>query len=182
MKFPEVMCDIESFGINEDAALVGIGAVCFNLQTQEIGPTFNQVIHLATSVREGGTIDPATCLWWLGQTEAVRNAVRFQGRDVRLVMTEFCEWMREHTDEKEVRVWGNSAAFDCGKVSATLRRLGMVNPWYWTNERCFRTTRNQYPSVEYDPSQKTGEAHDPLVDALFQVEHLFKIKNRRHAG
>lgn len=178
MKFPELMCDVESFGIEEDAALVGIGAVLFNLETQTIGPTFNQVIHLATSVREGGTIDPATTLWWMGQSEAVRNAVRFNGRDVRLVMTDFCEWMREHTDEKTVRVYGNSDAFDIGKMERTLGRLGMAPPWFWTNRRCFRTVRNLYPQVEYDPSQKTGEAHDPLVDALFQVEHLFKIKNR----
>ena len=176
--WPDVMIDVECFDVEESGALVGIGAVFFDLQTCTLGPTFCQHIHLATSVATGGTMDPATIMWWLGQSEAVRNAVRFQGRDVRLVMTEFCEWMHEHSDEKLVRPWGNSASFDCGKVSATFKRLGMKAPWFWANERCFRTVRNSYPQVEYDPSQKVGEAHDPLVDAVFQVEHLLKIKNR----
>ena len=30
----------------------------------------------------------------------------------------------------------------------------------------------------YDPSQKGEGAHNALADAVFQVEHLFKIKNR----
>ena len=178
MKFPDLMLDVESFGIAEDAALVGIGAVFFDLQTQAIGPTFNAAIHLATSMAAGGTVEASTILWWLGQSEAVRSTVRFGARDVRVVMTEFCDWVRARSDTKTVRTWGNSAAFDCGKISNTLRRLGLDTPWHWTRERCFRTVRNQYPQVEYDPSQKIGEAHDPLVDAMFQVQHLLKLKNR----
>lgn len=176
----DCMIDIECFGIREDAALVGIGAVFFDLQTCTIGPTFNGHIHLATSMAAGGTIDASTCLWWLGQSEEVRNQVRFQGRDVRLVMTEFIEWMDEHSDPKTVRVYGNSDAFDIGKMENTMARLGLSPPWFWTNRRCFRTIRNLYPQVEYDPSQKVGVAHDPLVDAVFQVEHLLAIK-KRHA-
>ena len=57
-------------------------------------------------------------------------------------------------------------------------RLGQKTPWYWSNERCFRTVRNLYPTIEYDPSQKGEGAHNALADAVFQVEHLFKIKNR----
>lgn len=178
MKFDDCMIDVESFAMEEDAALVGLGVVFFDLQTCTLGPTFSGQIHLATSVALGGKMDPSTIIWWLGQSEAVRNQVRFGGRDVRLVMTEFCEWMREHSDPTAVRVYGNSDAFDIGKVEKHLKWLGLETPWFWTNRRCFRTTRNLYPQVEYDPSQKNGEAHDPLVDAVFQAEHLFKIKNR----
>lgn len=174
----DCMIDVESFSLDENAALVGLGCAFFDLQTCTIGPTFSQTIHLATSVALGGRIDASTCLWWLGQSEAIRNQVRFQGRDVRLVMTDFCEWMREHSDPTTVRVYGNSDAFDIGKMERHLKWLGMEPPWFWTNRRCFRTIRNLYPQVKYDPSQKNGEAHDPLVDAVFQVEHLFKIKNR----
>ena len=44
--------------------------------------------------------------------------------------------------------------------------------------RCFRTVQNQYPQVVYDPSEKGEGAHNALTDAVFQVNHLFKIKNR----
>jgi hypothetical protein len=172
------MIDVECFAMEEDAALVGLGAVFFDIETCTLGPTFSGQIHLATSVALGGKLEASTILWWLGQSEAVRNQVRFGSRDVRLVLTDFCEWMREHSDPKTVLAWGNSDAFDLSKVEKHLKWLGLDTPWYWTNRRCFRTTRNQYKQVEYDPSQKNGEAHDPLVDAVFQAEHLFKIKNR----
>ena len=41
--------------------------------------------------------------------------------------------------------------------------------------------RNIYPHVEYDPGEKGAGAHNALTDAIFQAEHLFKIKNRNKA-
>lgn len=35
-----------------------------------------------------------------------------------------------------------------------------------------------YPQVEYNPDDKGVDAHNALADAIFQVRHLFKIKNR----
>ena len=68
--------------------------------------------------------------------------------------------------------------YDMTIVGGAYNRLGKKAPWYWTNERCFRTVRNMHPTIEYDPSQKGEGAHNALADAVFQVEHLFKIKNR----
>lgn len=172
------MIDTETAGKGPNGALLSIGAVFFNAQTCTLGPTFVRTIHLATAVRDGGVIDPSTFIWWLGQSDAARDAVRFGGQDIRVVLTEFSAWIAETCRVEDVRPWGNSAAFDLTKIGSAYQRADMQEPWYFTNERCFRTVRNMFPQVEYDPSEKGEGAHNALADAVFQAEHLFKIKRR----
>ncbi len=174
----DLMIDVESMGLPPTGALLSIGACFFDLETCTIGPTFLRTIHLSTSVRDGGTMDASTILWWLGQSETARNGVRFNGIDVRQVLQEFAEFIDEHSSAANVRPWGNASSFDLTIVSAAYKRIGMKTPWHFTNERCFRTVRCMYPAVVYDPADKGDGAHNALADAEFQARHLFAIKNR----
>ena len=56
-QFFDLMIDTETAGMPPTGALMSIGAVFFDLPTQTVGPTFNRTIHLASSVKHGGTID-----------------------------------------------------------------------------------------------------------------------------
>ena len=80
-----------------------------------------------------------------------------------------------------MRVYGNSPSFDLVIMRTAYRLTGIECPWHYTNERDFRTVRAMYPAVVYDPSEKGSEAHDPLVDVRFQINHLFKIKQHLRA-
>lgn len=174
----DLMIDEETAGLPPTGALLSIGACFFDIEKREIGPTFLRTVNLATAVRDGGTIDASTFIWWLGQSQAARDGVRFSGSDIRTVLQEFADFVDEHSRTQDVRPWGNSSTFDLTILGGAYRRAGMKTPWYFTNERCFRTVRNLYSSVVYDPSEKGDGAHNALADAVFQAEHLFKIKNR----
>lgn len=174
----DLMLDTETAGLPPTGALLSIGACFFDMTTCTIGPTFLRTIHLATAVRDGGTMDASTILWWLGQSEAARNGVRFNGVEIRQVLQEFSDFIAEHSTHSDVRPWGNSTTFDLTIVAGAYQRAGMKAPWYFTNERDFRTVRNLYKAVVYDPADKGDGAHNALADARFQCEHLFKIKNR----
>lgn len=176
--FEDLMLDTETMGMPPDGALLSIGAVFFDLQTCTLGPTFNQAINLATAVRGGGTLTPSAIIWWLGQSQEARDAVRFSAFDIRTVLSDFSTFIAEHSSHKAVRPWGNSSSFDLTLVGAAYKRSAIAQPWHFTNERCFRTVRNMYPLVEYNPDDKGAGAHNALADAVFQAEHLFKIKNR----
>ena len=178
-KFYDLMCDIESMGKKHDAAVVSIGAVFFDLQTCTLGPTFLQTIHLGSAVAAGGTMDPGTVLWWLGQSEEARKGIRFGGRAIDVVLREFGEWIKETCRPADARVWGNSDSFDVIKLESAYQRSNVPVPWFWTNCRDFRTVRNLHPHVEYDFKSKGDDAHNALVDAIFQTEHLFKIKRSK---
>ena len=177
-QFFDLMCDVECLGKGEDAALVSLGAVFFDLKTQTMGPTFLRTINLATAVRDGGTMDPSTVIFWLRQGDAARHSVAYNGQDIRKVLQDFSDWIKETCRHEDVRPYGNSNSFDLPKIETAMERIGMKTPWHFINVRCFRTMRAMYPSVEYNPAEKGDGAHNALADAQFQVEHLFKIANR----
>jgi hypothetical protein len=178
MKYDDLQIDLETMGLPPTGAIIGLGACFFDMQTCTFGPRFYRAINLATSVRDGGTFTPATVTWWLGQSQEARDAVRFSAVDIRSALTEFAEFIAEHSNPKSVRPWGNASGFDLTLLSGAYERAGMKTPWYFTNERCFRTVRNMYAAVEYSPDDKGAGAHNALSDAVFQTQHLFKIKNR----
>lgn len=177
----DLMIDLETMGLPPDGAVVSIGACFFDLEKREIGPTFKRNINLATAVREGGTINPGTVMWWLGQSQAARDSIRFSGEDIRTTLTDLAALIEEHSRVQDVRPWGNSAAFDLMLLHTAYMRMGMSTPWSPFRERCFRTVRNMYPSIEYNTDDKGEGAHNALEDAIFQAKHLFKIKDRNRA-
>ncbi len=174
----DLMIDLETMGLPPTGAVISIGACFFDLDKCEIGPTFLRTVNLATAVRDGGTIDASTVIWWLGQSQEARDGVRFSGIDIRTVLQEFSEFIDEHSRVQDVRPWGNSNTFDLTILQGAFHRAGMKAPWYFTNDRDFRTVRNMYHQVEYNPDDKGSGAHNALEDAKFQARHLFKIKNR----
>ena len=175
-QFFDLMIDTETAGLPHTGALLSIGACFFDLHTQTIGPTFNRTIHLASSVKHGGTMDPGTVLWWLRQDPKAQKGVAYNGEPIDLVLNDFSKWIAEHCRVEDVRPWGNGASFDLTIVSGAYKRLGIDEPWAFWNQRCFRTVRNQHPSVAYEPGEKGDDAHNALVDAIFQAQHMFKIK------
>jgi hypothetical protein len=176
----DLMVDVECLGTSNNAAMVSIGAVFFDLATETIGASFTKNIHLATAVRDGGTMDAATVLWWLKQSDAAKGRV-FQGAiDIKEVLHDLAIWIGNNCPDKNVRPWGNSARFDLGILSSAFERNHTPVPWKWRNERCFRTVRNLNPQVPYTPSEKGDGAHDPTVDCRFQIQHLFSVKRYRN--
>ena len=181
-KFFDLMIDTETMGLPPTGALVSIGAVFFDLEARTLGPTFSRTINLATSVRDGGTFTPGTVMFWLGQSDEARKAIRFGGIDIRNALQDFTDFIAEHSRVEDVRPWGNSSGFDLTIVGGAYQRAGMKAPWHFSRERCFRTVRNMFPTIIYDPGEKGDGNHNALADAIFQVEHLFKIKDRNHAS
>lgn len=177
-QFFDLMIDTETAGLPPTGALLSIGACFFDLHTQTIGPTFNRTIHLGSSVKHGGTMDPGTVLWWLRQDPKAQQAVAYNGEPIELVLGDFSKWIAEYCRHEDVHPWGNGAAFDLTIVGGAYKRLDMAAPWAFWHERCFRTVRNQHPSVAYEPGEKGDDAHNALADAIFQAQHMFKIKQR----
>lgn len=162
-------------GRDADAALVAIGAVFFDEHTGQLGPTFYRAIHLATSVKLGFRMEPATVLFWLGQPEEARRAILFNAVHVADAFEDFVAWVKVNgpANKSDLRMWGCSPSFDCVKVEAHLRALELEVPWLYWAERDYRTIRDRNKVVEQD--ERTG-LHNALEDAKFQAAHLIKIR------
>lgn len=175
----DVMLDTETMGVGPNGALMSIGAVFFDEATGQLGAEFFGNIHLATAVAAGGEMDAGTVLWWLSQPDEARLALRVSAEPIADVLPTFAAWLRRNgPGDADLRVWGNSPAFDCGKVESAMKRQGVIVPWRYYNERCYRTVRERAPSVELDERQGL---HNALEDAKYQARHLLKIAATRRA-
>jgi hypothetical protein len=166
------MLDLETMGKSNDAAIIAIGAVAFDLQIQAIGDKYYTVIDLESAVDAGGVMDPETILWWLQQSETARKAFAEPGKSIVETLRQFQKWASGQCVKKELKVWGNGANFDNVILASAYRRLGLLQPWFYYNDRCYRTVRNLYPAI---PMQRTGIQHNAVDDAESQARHLMSL-------
>ena len=165
----DVMLDLETMGNGPQAAIAAIGAVEFDLDAGELGEQFYTVVDLESSVEAGGLMDASTVLWWMQQSDEARSVFSRPGERIAHALGLFSIWLRSCGDQDEVRVWGNSSAFDNVVLAEAYRRSGFVAPWSWWNNRCYRTVKKLHPEIEME---RTGVHHNALDDAVSQARHL----------
>ena len=78
MKYENVMIDLETMGVNNNAAIIAIGAVAFDFEGN-LGYHFYQTITLQSSVENGGIMDASTVLWWMRQSDEARKEFEREG-------------------------------------------------------------------------------------------------------
>lgn len=170
----DVMLDLETMGVESDAAIVSIGAVVLDRERQTLGEEFYAAVDLQTSVGSGGTISPLTVLWWLKQSEAAREEIWSAGQNLRDALDAFSNWLaRVRLVGGGLRLWGNGAAFDCAILESAYPRLGLAVPWSSKEVRCYRTVKEL---VGPPPSFASGSVpHRAIDDAVHQAEHLLAM-------
>jgi hypothetical protein len=161
-----LMIDLEAMGTKPNGAIVAIGAVYFD--ETGLGEEFYARVDLQSALDWGGTIDPATVLWWMQQSEEARkeiwNPIGIIG--VREALENFDVFANSN---KLKCVWGNGADFDNIILGEAYARCGLVKPWSYAQNRCFRTLRYLYKDIVEAPKRK-GVHHNALDDAKFQAE------------
>ncbi len=168
----DVMLDLETMGTQPDAAIVAIGAVEFDLEANQLGRRFYQPVTLDSASELGGTIEPATVIWWMQKSEAARAELwRPDAAHIAQALRDFRLWLGEC--DSSVRVWGNGAAFDNVVLRSAYQRTGLDAPWQFRNDRCYRTVRGMFPTAP--PMQRLGTHHNALNDAESQALHLLAM-------
>jgi exodeoxyribonuclease VIII len=167
------MLDLETMGKSPNAAIIAIGAVEFNPESHTIGKKFYTIIDLDSAVDAGGVIDADTVLWWLKQSDETRAALT-DGITVSVVVAlqQFLKWCAGLGNKKDLKVWGNGAAFDNVVLKSAYDRLGLAVPWHYWNDRCYRTIKSLHPDI---PMQFVGIKHTAICDAESQAEHLMAM-------
>ncbi|MGA5918693.1 3'-5' exoribonuclease domain-containing protein [Escherichia coli] len=170
-----LMIDLETMGKKSNAPIVVIGAVFFDPQTGEIGPTFYIVISLVDAMDTGAVPDSSTIEWWLAQSSEARSAILVD--QVKLVdaLIQFREFINEYSDEKFVQVWGNGATFDNTILRTSYERLNIPCPWRYYNDRDVRTIVELGKTIGFDARTVIpfeGVRHHALDDARHQAKYV----------
>ncbi|WP_105263958.1 exonuclease [Escherichia sp. MOD1-EC6149] len=173
-----LMIDLETMGKKSNAPIVVIGAVFFDPQTGEIGPTFYIVISLVDAMDTGAVPDGSTIEWWLAQSSEARSAILVD--QVKLVdaLIQFREFINEYSNEKFVQVWGNGATFDNTILRTSYERLNIPCPWRYYNDRDVRTIVELGKTIDFDARTVIpfeGVRHHALDDARHQAKYVSAI-------
>lgn len=168
----DIMLDLETMGNSASAAIIAIGAVEFDTERQQIGQRHYQLIDLESATRNGGVMDAATVIWWLGQSDAARAALRQPGLHVVDALVSFARWLDTCAAIDERRIWGNGAAFDNAILATAYRNALLPQPWRHWNDRCYRTMKSLRPDVKM---VRSGTHHNAVDDAESQARHLIEV-------
>lgn len=174
IKNTDGMCDLETLGNKPNAAIASIGVRLFNVKTLEKGPSFYEVINVEDSVRQGLQIDASTVVWWLRQSDQARAMFINNNKagDLIDVLSNLSDFLIENAS-KDVRIWGNGAAFDNVILKNAYDCTEMDAPWKYNRDMCYRTLKNMFPKVK--APKREGTYHNALDDADYQTDHLFAI-------
>ena len=170
-----VMVDLETLGTEPFSPILSIGACRFQL-TPNIGEpgvadVFYQPITLESCFDVGLKPSASTTLWWMQQS---KEAQKVFTDPAAIALPEALDRFTDFLNSRPDEMWGNSARFDFGLLSAAYRACGKEIPWEHWRERCYRTMKT-LPMVQHIKLERFGTYHNALDDALSQARHLRAI-------
>jgi DNA polymerase III epsilon subunit-like protein len=171
----DIMIDLETLGLKQDAAIIAIGAVRFNIETGEIGDRFHQNILWESALKYGAS-SPSTVTWWGNQSQAAKDALLSPAQlPIEDVMNSFREWLGP-----DPIVWGNGAVFDIAKLEHYFDMKEEMHPWFYRNTRDVRTIdmlgRRIFKRGISDQTFE-GIKHHPVDDAVNTARYVHDTYN-----
>jgi len=129
----QVLVDIETLGVNQDAAIIRIDAVKFNFEGA-LGNEFHENIDW-NSALIGRSVSGDTLKWWMRQPKEIQDKVCAPGEGIKKTLKEFGTWFRQERHDRAV--WGDM--FDISILENAFQQHWGATPWYFWNTRDFRT-------------------------------------------
>lgn len=169
-----IMLDLETYGRKRGCVVLSIGAVAFG--PRGVSSEFKVNLAVGDQQSLGLVVDAETRQWWSEQPESAFAAATYDAKPTLTGLSAFVGWLTlVDSGMKRRRIWGNGADFDNDILAEVFERANMVVPWFFYNNRCFRTLKNLFKRV--DKPAFVGEKHDALADARHQAEHAVRILN-----
>jgi exodeoxyribonuclease VIII len=165
-----VMIDLETWGTNNKAIIISLGAVKFDPMTDEdlTVDNFYCAIDPKSSQDYGLKVDANTIMWWIDPKNDEARA-KWLG-EVKVDLASTLEGFQDWYGGESLPTWGNGATFDNVLLRNAYDCVGLECPWKFWHDRCFRTLKNLTKLEDALPT--FGVAHHALTDALNQAQHL----------
>lgn len=163
------MIDIETMSTTNNAAIVSLAAVQFDLNTGETGQELYCNVSLDSCLRAGLQVDADTIEWWMNKSDQARKILFNKTMNITSALNALSALVIR-TNGDDTIVWGNSARFDLGILENAYHKCNAVKYWSFYNERCVRTLAALNPSIKKNTAF-IGEAHNALDDCKHQINY-----------
>jgi exodeoxyribonuclease VIII len=172
------MIDIETWGTENDAVIVSLGAVKFDLHVASkdiISDSFYVAIDPQSCMAYKLSVSANTLKWWMDPArDKPRNDwIESEKVDLATALDGFSQWY----GTRSLPTWGNGATFDNIIMRSAFKAVGMELPWDFWDDRCYRTFKNLAPEIKL---VRKGDHHNALDDAISQAKHMQEITD--HLG
>lgn len=173
-----IMIDLETLGTTASAVIMSIGAVRFDLESDEIDTEgFYRSISIESNLDLGRRVQEDTLLWWLKQPAAALQVFHEEKVELSSALEELSDWIG--SDDKFM--WSNGADFDLPMLAHAFSQVSIETPWKFWNSRCFRTYKN-LPGAKNIRVPELGVKHNALSDAYQQAQTVQAIHKALFTG
>ena len=170
-----LMVDLETLATTPNAAILSLGAVTFNPNSDQIYDELYYKVELESFDGLDSYIDDGTIEWWSKQDpKAQEEAFDPNNRiDIRTVMDDFYKFCMGSS-----KFWSHGSTFDIIILEHYYRQIGKPYPWkFWE----VRDTRTLF-DLGMDPEMPQANKHHALEDARRQaigVQNMFRKLGRK---
>ena len=183
-----IMVDLETFGVGNDALVLSVGAVKFDNEGEPL-EKFHMFIDPESQPERN--IDFSTVIWWMSQDDEARGKIT-QDKELQSLkdtlnnFLDFCNSYGEVKSE-DVYIWGNGNMFDNVILRDLFKSEGIKYPAHYRNDLDMRTLKYLYEATtgqdesDYCNEYASGVQHDALDDSIYQakiVAHIIKDLRR----
>lgn len=174
-----ISLDTESLSLNENPALLSIGAVVFDPYGNDTVESLRRAPNIQINIAPRGQvecygrhIDGDTVLWWLKQSDAARaQLTEHEACDLPTALARLSTWIFQRAlqpgDTPTARLWTHGAAEDAVWLRTAYRTCGHQFPIHYRN---IRDTRTLFDLTDTPPIQVSGLVdHVALDDAIYQA-------------
>jgi hypothetical protein len=180
LPYLNVVLDLETLGLAEDAAILQIGCAIPGFQAHKlpngVSPYFETTIAYEEVTRSEFSKDASTLDWWEKQSSAAKKSV-FSGQNTyEESLHQLTFWFDTlKAQGYQIRLWGNGPEFDNRLLAYTLTAMGYKPQWKYQDNHSIRTLRLLYP-IEIGSEWWPDEVrHTALVDASYEARIMDAI-------
>lgn len=167
--FNQVMVDLETLSSKPTAAILSIGAVRFSFEEKALREDLYMVLDVGNCVDKGLRVDVDTIIWWMKQSDEARKVFFEKGYYLNVALLRLANFIKQVPDTK---VWGNGATFDNAILRNAYEVTGLVVPWSYKDDCCYRTMRTRFFPEARCIMGVGGVKHNALDDARSQAKTL----------
>lgn len=161
---PQLMLDIETFGLTPGSQVRSLGAVLFDPSNGEAIDSFYCALDIDEQVAVGLTADQSTVEWWQKQSSDAQDAFDSPAPAHEALLA-FNDW---YSSANKPTVWALGSYFDFVLLGEVYRRLGLQYPIHHRKQCCMRSIA-QLTQLNWG---RERTAHHALQDAARQARVL----------
>lgn len=165
------MLDLETLGTSADSVILSVGAVKFDLLSDNIDDAgFYGSASVESNLDAGRRVNEDTLLWWLKQPAAAQQVFHEEKQPLSEVLEDLADWIG--TDDWTI--WAKGPSFDVAMMEHAYKQHRMEVPWKFWNVRCVRTFMG-LPGAKNIGGDVLGIKHNALSDAYEQAQTIQRI-------